>query len=172
MQYRSAGLDRLVTNPADRLGSGPGKVRVHFSVGFGVNVVKRESEAQVEWKTPLRWEWARRLWWRCGGREWNQNINPGLVVIYRAQQASRVFGHFRWAPVVSRLSSRPPCLSVAVFLLSSPSCSLFLCFFLSLSGAENWLQAQGTELFQGRIKVRTMMARKLGVVGVAAESGG
>lgn len=61
MQCRSAGLDcrcpfvlitrdpiaALVTNPAERLGSGLGKIRVHFSVGFGVNVVK-ESEAQVE----------------------------------------------------------------------------------------------------------------------------
>lgn len=52
MQYRSAGLDRLVTNPADRLGSGLGKVRVHFSVGFGVNVVKERVRHKLNEKLP------------------------------------------------------------------------------------------------------------------------
>lgn len=174
MQYRSAGLDpvaTLVTNPVDRLGSGLGKIRVHFSVGFGVNVVKKESEAHVEWKTPMRWEWARRLWWRCGGREWNQTLTRDSWLYTERSRHSERSDTSDGLPL--SLVSLPGHLVCPLLSFSCPRYHfLFLCFFLSLSGAENWLQAQGTELFQGRIKVRTMMARKLGVVGVAVEFGG
>lgn len=80
-----------------------------FTVGFGLNVMEK-SEAQVEWTTPLRWQGTSGLWWRHGGRVWNQTFTRDLWL-------HTLFRHLQQGSVVSRLSSRPLCL------LPSFSCS-------------------------------------------------
>lgn len=111
INYTRPFSDMLVLNQPTVLVSG---LRI-LHCWIGVECLE-ESEAQVESTSPSRWQGASGLWWRHGGREWNQTLTRDL---WLHTCCSDTFNRVLLS--LSRLSSGPPFLSVAIFLFSAPS---------------------------------------------------
>lgn len=131
-----------------------------FTVAFGLNVTE-ESEAQVESTTPLRWRRASGLWWRHGGREWNQTLTRDL---WLHACCSKTFDRVPLS--LLSLLDHLICLLLSFFCLHH---HLLLLHFSRTLWSWKLTPGSGDWTLSRSQKLRTITVRRLGVVGATVE---